>query len=165
MTRLEPSEWDPMQLRQAYGCFPSGVSAVCALDGDEPVGIAASSFTSVSVDPGLVAVCIQNTSTTWPRLRRLRRIGISVLSEKHNREGRALALKNGDRFADVEWSPSDEGAVFIHGAVAWLECSIHSELPAGDHAIVLLAIHALHAEPDRPPLVFHGSRFRRLLPV
>lgn len=165
MVELEPTTGDAGQLRRVYGCFPSGVTAVCALDGDQPVGIAASSFTSVSVDPGMVSVCVQNSSATWPRLKGMRRLGVSVLAEDQNDACRRLSLKTGDRFAGVEWSASGDGAVFVHGAVAWLDCSIHAELPAGDHVLVLLAIHALSAEPDRAPLVFHGSRFRQLAAV
>ncbi|MFF0149245.1 flavin reductase (DIM6/NTAB) family NADH-FMN oxidoreductase RutF [Amycolatopsis sulphurea] len=135
MIELESVTGDPVQLRRAYGCFPSGVTAVCAWAGGVPVGIAASSFTSVSVDPPLVSLCVQNSSTTWPRLRTAPRLGVSVLGQDQN------------------------------GAVAWLDCSIHSEVPAGDHAIVLLRIHALRAEPDDAPLVFHGSRFRQLAAV
>lgn len=165
MVELEAITGDPAQLRRAYGCFPSGVTAICALDGDEPVGIAASSFTSVSLDPGLVSVCVQNSSATWPRLCRMRRLGVSVLAEEQNQACQKLALKTGNRFAGVEWSARQDGAVFVHGAVAWLSCSIHEQIPAGDHAIVLLAVHALRAEPERPPLVFHGSRFRQLVAV
>jgi flavin reductase (DIM6/NTAB) family NADH-FMN oxidoreductase RutF len=162
MDELEPTSGNPTQLRQVYGCFPSGVTAICALEGDEPVGIAASSFTSVSLEPGLVSVCVQNTSATWPRLRRMHRLGISVLAEHHNDACRTLSLKTGDRFAEIDWSASPAGAIFVHDAAAWLECSIHREVQAGDHAVVLLAVHALRADPDRPPLVFHGSRFRQL---
>lgn len=165
MVELEPTTGDAGQLRRVYGCFPSGVTAVCALDGDEPIGIAASSFTSVSVDPAMVSVCVQTSSATWPRLRGMRRLGVSVLAEGQNEACRTLSLKTGDRFAGVGWSASSDGAVLVHDAVAWLDCSIHAELPAGDHLIVLLAIHALRAEPDRAPLVFHGSRFRQLAAV
>lgn len=163
MVSLEATSADPAQLRRAFGCFPSGVTAVCALDDEVPVGIAASSFTSVSMDPALVSVCVQNTSTTWPRLRSLPRLGLSVLAEDQNEACRTLALKTGDRFAGIEWTAVAEGAVLVHGAVLHLDCSIHQEVPAGDHVIVLLAVHALRAEPERAPLVFHGSRFRQLL--
>lgn len=153
---------DPTALRSAYACFPSGVTAVCALIDSRPVGIAASSFTPVSIGPPLVSVCVQNTSTTWPLLRGRRRLGLSVLAEAQDLECRALAMKDGDRFANVDWEFTPEGAVLINGATAWLDCSIHAEVPAGDHAIVLLGIHGLRATPEVPPLVFHGSRFRRL---
>lgn len=153
---------DPAELRRAYACFPSGVVAVCAHDEDEPVGMAASSFTTVSLDPPLVSVCMQDTSTTWPRLRALPRLGVSVLSERHEDGCRSLAAKHGDRFADLDWEADREGAVFLHGAALHLGCSIEAEIPAGDHSVVLLRIHDLGADLDAAPLLFHGSRLTRI---
>jgi flavin reductase (DIM6/NTAB) family NADH-FMN oxidoreductase RutF len=149
-------------LRRAFGCFPSGVTALCALESGTPVGMAASTFTPVSLEPALVSVCVQGTSSTWPRLRGQRRLGLSVLAEGQDPVCRSLAAKDGDRFADVDWESGEDGSVYVHGASLWLDCSVHAELPGGDHTIVLLKIHGLRAEPDRAPLVFHGSRFRRL---
>ncbi|WP_040829892.1 flavin reductase family protein [Nocardia jiangxiensis] len=162
MIRMDPVSMDPVVLRQAFSCFPSGVTAVCAMIGDTPVGMAASSFTSVSVDPPLVSVCVQDTSATWPRLRSLPRLGLSVLAEEHDTACLTLSKKVGDRFDGVEWERSASGAVFVHSSAVWLECSLYRELPAGDHGIALLEIDALRADPDTPPLVFHRSRFRRL---
>jgi flavin reductase (DIM6/NTAB) family NADH-FMN oxidoreductase RutF len=150
------------QLRRAFGCFPSGVTAVCAEVDGVPVGLAASSFTSVSVEPPLVSVCMQHSSTTWPTLRRRPRLGLSVLAEGQDEICARLASKTGDRFAGTDWSASDDGAVHVHGATLWLDCTIHAEVPSGDHDIVLLRIHGVSADPDAAPLVFHGSRFRRL---
>ncbi|MBA4865293.1 flavin reductase family protein [Streptomyces sp. PSKA54] len=153
---------DPAELRQAFGCFPSGVTTLCALDSGTPVGMAASTFTPVSLLPPLVSVCVQDTSSTWPKLRKQSHLGLSVLAEGQDLICRSLASRDGDRFADVDWEAGEDGSVYIHGANLWLDCSIHAELPGGDHTIVLLEIHGLRAEPDRAPLVFHGSRFRRL---
>jgi flavin reductase (DIM6/NTAB) family NADH-FMN oxidoreductase RutF len=162
VVELDDLSADPQELRRAYGCFPSGVTAICTLVDGAPDGMAASSFTSVSLDPPLVSVCVQNTSTTWPRLRHLPRLGVSVLAESQDVMCKTLALKSGDRFAGVDWGATADGAVFVRGATAWLDCSVHSEVPAGDHLIVLLNIHGLRADPDAAPLVFHGSRFRQL---
>jgi flavin reductase (DIM6/NTAB) family NADH-FMN oxidoreductase RutF len=153
---------DGDQLRHAFACFPSGVVAMCAMAEGTPTGMAMSSFTSVSLDPPLVSVCMQDTSATWPRLRRCPRIGLSVLAEGHDDVCHALARKGADRFADIEWTAMPNGSVFVHGASAWFDCSLHQEFPAGDHALALLQLHALWSEPDISPLVFHGSRFRRL---
>jgi flavin reductase (DIM6/NTAB) family NADH-FMN oxidoreductase RutF len=165
MITLQALPGDPSILRRAYGCFPSGVTAVCALLDDAPIGMAASSFTSVSLSPPLVSLCVQHSSRTWPRLRRCPKLGVSVLAATHDTACVSLSRKEGDRFAGFEWEPTEAGAVFVHGATAWLECSVEAELPAGDHAIVLLLIHGLHAEPQTTPLVFHGSRFRTLAAI
>jgi flavin reductase (DIM6/NTAB) family NADH-FMN oxidoreductase RutF len=149
-------------LRRAFGCFPTGVTAVCALVGERPVGLAASSFTSVSLVPPLVSVCLQHSSRTWPLLRGLARVGVSVLAEGQGEVCARLGARHGDRFAGTGWTAGDGGSVFVHGAAAWLDCSVHAEVPSGDHVIVLLRVLGLRADPDTPPLVFHGSRYRRL---
>lgn len=156
---------DSEELRRAFGCFPSGVTAICAFVDGDPVGMAASSFTAVSIDPPLVSICVQNRSTTWPRLRTLPRLGLSVLAQNHADAAISLSRKVGDRFAGVSWASSPAGAVFVDDASAWWDCRVHTEVPAGDHTIVLLEICALGAAPGTPPLVFHGSRFCRLAMV
>lgn len=161
---LEPVT-DDGQLRRAFGCFPSGVAAVCtAIDG-RPVGLVASSFTTVSLRPPLVAINLRHESTTWPVLRTGRRLGLSVLAEDQEEVCRRLAGAAGDRFTGTTWQVTDEGSVVVDGAALWLDCSLHGEVPAGDHDIVLLLVHAVRGRPDVAPLIFHGSRFRRLGPA
>ncbi|WP_264214331.1 flavin reductase family protein [Leisingera thetidis] len=149
-------------LRSAYGCFPSGVVAVSGLSEGKPVSMVASSFVGVSIEPALVAFCVQWSSNTWEVLKGLPRIGISVLGEGHDQNVRRLASRAEDKFDQLGLSVSEEGAVFIDGATAWLDCTLHSVLPAGDHGIVLLEIEALTLRPEAEPLIFHGSRFRAL---
>jgi flavin reductase (DIM6/NTAB) family NADH-FMN oxidoreductase RutF len=153
---------DPRTLRNAFGCFPSGVTAICAMIDGEPVGMAASSFVSVSLDPPLILVCIQNSSSTWKKLKSAPRIGVSVLGEEHDRACSQLAATSGDRFEGLEWSATEGGAVLLEGAVVSLDCSVVEEIGAGDHQLVLLKIEALGFQPSVNPLVFHGSRFRKL---
>jgi flavin reductase (DIM6/NTAB) family NADH-FMN oxidoreductase RutF len=152
----------PASLREAFGHFPSGVIAIAAeLDGVR-VGLAASTFVPVSLNPPLVSFCIQNASETWPRIKDLPMLGISVLSEAHDVAARTLAAKTGDRFAGLETVSSDAGAVFVKGTSVWLESAIEQEVPAGDHTIVILRIHDVTVHDDVPPIVFHRSGFRRL---
>ena len=155
----------PEALREAFATFPSGITAVAAMRNAVPVGLAASSFTSVSLDPPLVSVCIARTSTTWPVLRPAPRLGLSVLAEEHGDVARALAAKGIDRFASISWESADDGAVLVHGAALWLVTELVDMIPAGDHEIALLQITHLWSYPDVLPLVFHGSTFRQLLPI
>jgi flavin reductase (DIM6/NTAB) family NADH-FMN oxidoreductase RutF len=161
----EAERLDPLTLRSAFAQFPTGVVSLCAEVDGSPVGLAASTFVPVSLDPPLVAFCVQNTSATWPRLTGRPRIGVSVLGESHEAAARSLASKTGDRFAGLTLHTTAEGAVLLDGASAWLECSVQQEVPAGDHAVVLLRVHGLQTTPGVAPLVFHGSAFRSLLPV
>ncbi|BDX34815.1 oxidoreductase [Mycobacterium antarcticum] len=156
------TDLSPTSLREAFGHFPSGVIAIAAqLDGIR-VGLAASTFVPVSLDPPLVSFCVQNTSTTWPKLKDLPFLGISVLGEAHDAAAKTLAAKTGDRFAGLETSSSDRGAVFIHGTSVWLESAIEQEVVAGDHTIVVLRVHDITVHDDVAPIVFHRSAFRRL---
>jgi len=149
-------------LRGAYGRFPSGVTAVCGLVGGQPAGIAASSFTAVSLDPPLVSVCVATTSTTWPVLRRASSLGVSVLAEDQGPVARALASKTPDRFASVDWVAEPSGSVFVEGAALWLECRIVRQVAAGDHVIALLEVDRLSRHAVVPPMVFHASTFTSL---
>jgi flavin reductase (DIM6/NTAB) family NADH-FMN oxidoreductase RutF len=154
----------PTDLRRAFSAFPTGVTAIAALVDGVPLGLAASSFASVSLDPPMVSVCIAHTSTTWPLLRHVRRLGVSVLGAHQEQACLQLSARDTDRFAALSWRTSADNGVLLDGSSAWLDCSIEREITAGDHIIVLLRVHDLDADPDVAPLVFHGSQFRQLVP-
>jgi flavin reductase (DIM6/NTAB) family NADH-FMN oxidoreductase RutF len=153
---------DPQRLRHVFGAFPSGVAALAALIDGVPLGIAASTFTSVSLDPPLVSVCVAHTSTTWPSLRTAPRLGISILSADQEQAGRQLGGNQADRFAELSWNATRDGAVLLEGASGWIDASIEQQVRAGDHDIVVLRVHDLDADHDVSPLVFHVSRFWRI---
>ncbi len=152
---------DAPTLRRAFGCFPTGVAAVAAVLDGEPVGMAVSSFTSVSLSPPLAAICVAHTSTTWSLLRGSARLGVSVLAADQHGAGRRLA-GSGDRFEGLTWQEGDGGALLLHEAAATLQTRVEREIEAGDHMLVLLEVLAVDASPDVTPLVFHGSAFHRL---
>lgn len=156
------SDLSPASLRDAFGHFPSGVIAIAAEVDGERVGLAASTFVPVSLDPPLVSFCVQNSSTTWPKLKDLPKLGISVLGESHDAVAKTLAAKTGDRFAGLETKSTEAGAVFIHGTSVWLESAIEQLVLAGDHTIVVLRVHEITVHDDVAPIVFHRSTFRRL---
>ena len=157
----------PTSLREAFSHFPSGVVAIAAEVAGIRHGLAASTFVPVSLDPPLVSFCVQNTSTTWPKLKDLPMLGISVLGESHDDAARTLAAKTGDRFAGLETVSNDSGAVFIKGTALWLESDrmgflLEQLIPAGDHVIVVLRVTEVTVDAEVAPIVFHRSAFRRL---
>jgi flavin reductase (DIM6/NTAB) family NADH-FMN oxidoreductase RutF len=163
MITISDQGFDQPLLRQTFGLFPSGVTAFCGMIDGAPEGIAASSFTSVSLDPPLVSVCVARTSTTWPKLAALPALGLSVLSSGHGMVARRLSAKGVDRFARVDWAATETWAVFVHGATLWLECKPFKTVEAGDHEIIVLAIEGLLMNPDVDPMIFHRSGFHEIL--
>jgi flavin reductase (DIM6/NTAB) family NADH-FMN oxidoreductase RutF len=153
---------DPQLLRAAFGTFPTGVIAVAAEVDAELVGLAASSFTSVSLDPPLVSFSVARTSKTWPVLRRAARLGLTVLADHHGEVCRQLAGPAERRFAGVSVSATAEGAVTLDDGIARFDCSIHQEVEAGDHVLLLLRLHAVEHVETSSPLVFHRGGFGRL---
>lgn len=150
---------DPVRLREAFGIFPSGVVAVAArVDGDA-VGLAASSFTSVSLDPPLVSFSVANTSKTWPALRRAGHLGVTILADHHDVVCRQLAGDVAHRFDGLVVTESEDGALTLDDGLAQFDCSIADEVVAGDHTIVILRLHAVEHADTAQPLVFHRSAF------
>jgi flavin reductase (DIM6/NTAB) family NADH-FMN oxidoreductase RutF len=157
-----PAGLDPHTLRAAFGAFPSGVVAVAAQVRGQLVGIAASSFTSVSLDPPLISFSVATTSQTWPVLRDAPHLGISVLADHHDDVCRQLAGPTEQRFTGLPVRSTGDGAVLLEEAVATFDCSIRDEVEAGDHVIVVLELHAVSDSGVASPLVFHRSGFKKL---
>jgi flavin reductase (DIM6/NTAB) family NADH-FMN oxidoreductase RutF len=154
---------DPDRLREAFGTFPTGVVAVAALVDGSPVGLAASSFSSVSLDPPLVSFSIANTSKTWPDLRTASHLGVTILADHHGVVARQLAGAVEERFDGLDLIATAEGAITLDDGLASFDTTIHQEVVAGDHTIVLLRLHSVQRAEASSPLVFHGSVFRRLM--
>lgn len=146
---------DHLRFRSVLGRFATGVVAITAIDpGGRPVGLAANSFTSVSLDPPLVAFCVAHSSSTWPRLRAARRQCVNILSDRQRRICERLAARGGDKFAGLEWTPSPGGGPVLADSLAWLDCSIRHEQVAGDHMLVIADVHGLDVHQEGDPLLF-----------
>jgi flavin reductase (DIM6/NTAB) family NADH-FMN oxidoreductase RutF len=162
MTFPTNQDLDPSALRRVFGAFPTGVVAVATRVDGRLTGLAANSFTSVSLEPALVSISIANSSKTWPDLRRASRLGITVLADHHNGLARQLAGPVEHRFDGVEVALSDLGAAIVLDGLAHLDTSIYREVEAGDHTLVLLEVHAVAQVAATAPLIFHRSTFHRL---
>jgi len=146
-------------LRRAFSLFPTGVVAMCGHDGDAPVGMTVNSFTSVSLAPPLVSVCVGRHSTSWARLNALPRIGLSILGHDQEALSRQLSARQGDRFSGVTLAPGEHSARFVPGATLWLDCAVADRFSGGDHEIILFEVKRTTLFPDIPPLVFHQSQY------
>lgn len=169
MNTLQPIPRDDVNVsavRRAFARFPSGVVSLIAFVDDQQVGMVASSFTvGVSSDPPLVSVAIQRTSTSWSRLRAATSIGVSVLAADQATLARRMAGPDRHhRFEGVPLLSNGSDARFVGGASAWFECTVYSEVDAGDHTVALLEVVAIRADDHVRPLVFHDSTFHSLTP-
>ena len=166
MTTLSTNQdLDPARLRSAFGIFPTGVVAVAAEVDGRPVGLAASSFTSVSLDPPLVSVNLAVDSKTWPDLRRAAHLGVTILADHHAGVCRQLAGPVDQRFDGLAYAVSEHGALTLDDGLGRFDCTVFQEVQAGDHVLVLLELHHVeqvdHAAAGAP-LVFHRSGFGKL---
>lgn len=151
-------------LRNVLGRFATGVVAVA---GRDPVtgrrsGLVANSFCSVSLEPPLVSFCVAHTSTSWPRIRSAGVLAVSILGAGQREAATRLATPGGDKFTGLPWLESPGGAPILDGALAWLECTVEAEHPAGDHAIVVARVGVLDAAGEGEPLLFFRGAFERL---
>jgi flavin reductase (DIM6/NTAB) family NADH-FMN oxidoreductase RutF len=158
--------FDSAEMRRVLGHYPTGVVVVTALDRNrQPVGLAIGSFTSVSLDPPLVAFLPAKTSTSWPRMSDAATFCVNVLGHHQEQVGRQFAVPGTDKFAGISWTRSPSGNPLLPGVAAWIDCERHSTIDAGDHWIVLGRVRGLWADPHVPgPLVFYRGGYGRLHP-
>ncbi len=156
---VPPPVVDPRLMRDVLGHFASGVTVVTAIAPDGPIGFTCQSFSSLSLDPPLVAFAPSRTSTTWPRLRAAGRFCVNVLAEEQSDLSQAFARSGADKYAGVSWTPSPLGSPVLDGVVAWIDSELWAEYDGGDHTIVVARVLDLGADPGRSPLVFHRGSY------
>ena len=150
---------DPGAMREVLGHFASGVTVVTALTADGPAGFTCQSFSSLSLDPPLVAFAPARSSQTWPALRAIGRFCVNVLAEGQDAVSQNFARSGVDKFARVPWSPSAHGSPVLDGVVAWIDGELWAEYDGGDHSIVVARVLDLGADPERRPLLFHRGSY------
>lgn len=150
---------DPFRFREVMGNYPTGVTVVTGMVEGTPVGMVVGSFTSVSLDPPLVAFLPTTTSETFAKLRKAPSLCINVLANDQVDICQRMASGGPEKFDNVAWTPSPAGAPQIEGAVAYIHC--HSERldAAGDHYIQLCAVDALESNRQVTPLLFFQSGY------
>lgn len=135
MTSFHP---DPSELRQVLGCFVTGVTVVTTLEGgQQPRGFTANSFTSVSLDPPLVLVCIGRSAASHRAFVTGQGFAVNILGEGQQAVSTRFASKSPDKFAGLSWWAGKGGGIVIEGSLAWLDCRLDRVIPAGDHSILL----------------------------
>jgi len=142
--------------KQVMGSFPSGVTVITTLDDDgEIVGMTASAFSSLSIDPALVLFCPNYSSDSYPVLIKNKRFAIHLLSAEQQGEAYAFARKGKDKAQGIDWTLSALGNPLLSKASAIIECELWREYDGGDHAIMVGAVkNLITADQQLAPLVY-----------
>ena len=152
---------DPATYRTVLGHFATGVALITAVDGEEPVGMACNSFTSVSLEPPLVLFCAATSSSTWPRIQRAGKWAANFLAEDGEETCRLFAQKGADRFAHVAYTIGRSGSPVLDHALAFVDCETVAEHDAGDHIIVVGQVLELGYASEGKPLLFYRGGYGR----
>ena len=145
---------DSGEFRNVLGHFPTGVTAVTAVNNGKPIGMAIGSFTSVSLEPPLVAFLPGKESGSWKEIREAGSFCVNVMGQDQMEVCGVMASRAEDKFADVEWSPAGSGSPIISGSIAYIDCDIEMIHDGGDHDIVIGRVLKLEVMDSKSPLVF-----------
>ncbi len=159
---MEVTGIDTGDYRKTLSQFCTGVVLVTGCVDGQPAGFAAQSFTSVSLEPPLVAVCPARTSVSWPRVRAGGGFCINILGVDQQPLCEAFARSGGDKFRDVSWRRGVTGAPIIDGVLAYIDCELQMEHDGGDHVIAVGRVRQLHTlDPTGSPLLFFRGAYGR----
>ncbi|HVR98945.1 MAG TPA: flavin reductase family protein [Thermoanaerobaculia bacterium] len=153
------------QFKDALRHFPAGVTIVTIRAGEQVHGLTVSAFTSVSADPPLIMVIIENRHRAYPLLQEDGAVyAVNILREDQaDLSNRFAWTKDEDRFALGNWGMAVTGAPVLVDALAWLDCRVHARYPAGSHTIYVGEVHASSVpESELPPLIYWNRAYRKL---
>ena len=160
-----PSPLDPKALRQALGCFATGVTVITTLDHkDRPVGVTANSFNAVSLDPPLVLFSLDRRAHSLWAFLSAQHFAVNVLAADQGALSDRFARASAEKWQQVDYRRWDSGCPILPGCAANFDCSIRYTHNGGDHVIFVGEVTALACDPARPPLLFHGGRYGALAP-
>ncbi|GAA2855485.1 flavin reductase family protein [Nonomuraea rubra] len=151
--------------RRALAVHASGVVVITAQTGGVPVGLTATSFSSVSLEPPLVSFYVDRSSTTWPLLGAADHFAVNILASDQAEVATRFARKGADRFAPpTRWRPGPLGAPLLRDVFAHLVCLPYERAEVGDHLLVVGLVAEVETHSTGRPLLYHQGRFGRFLP-
>lgn len=157
---------DPQTYRRVLGQYPTGVCVVTAISPEHGLsGMVVGSFTSVSLDPPLIAFFPAKSSTSWPKIEAAGHFCVNILSADQEDVCRTFFATSGDKFTGLKTTPASSGAPVIDGAVAWIDCAIDRVDDAGDHYLVMGRVLELGTATAALPLLFFQGGYGRFAPM
>ena len=156
---------DSREIRDIIGHFATGVTVVTTRDGaGSPFGLTVNAFTSLSLNPPLVVVCIDKAAQCYSCFEESKVFAVNVLSEDQEELSRRFATKGIEKFGEIKWHRGENNVPLLDGSIGTIECKIVNSYEGGDHTIYLGEIVSANATEDRPLLFFKGKYHRLPLP-
>ena len=160
--RVPPMAISQEEFRYTLSHFASGVTIVTTREADgRPTGLTAAAFTSVSLDPPLVLVCVDRSSNSYPALMAHGRFAVHVLTTEQEALSRRFATKEDNKFVDVPLTSGKLDLPILDRALVVLECRTVSTYEGGDHTIFIGEVEAAHTGQGSP-LLYYCGRYNRL---
>lgn len=156
---------DKGEFRRVLGHFAAGVTVVTTVGRDGvPYGLTATAFTSVSLDPPLVLVCIDKRSESLPHIQDSQSFAVNFLAFEQQELSRRFATTGGDKFAGLDLGRAATGAPVLAQAIGFVDCRVVNTIEAGDHFLFIGQVEAADARSAQPLLYFSGA-YRQLQPT
>ena len=163
ITGEDRSGHDPRTLRDALGCFATGVTVVTCLGPDgNPAGLTVNSFTSVSLDPPLLLVCLHKMAASATALTEASHFAVNVLQTGQQPASIRFATRDEDRFGATPWACGEAGAPILKDSLGVFECERYAVHDGGDHHILIGQVVKASFDGGLDPLLFFRGRYRRL---
>jgi flavin-dependent trigonelline monooxygenase, reductase component len=149
---------DPGALRQAFGTFVTGVTVITTHDADgNPRGMTANSFTSVSLDPPLLLVCVGKSAASYSSFAATEHFAVNLLHEGQVDVSATFASKSPDKFHTVNHDKVHTGAPILTDSLTWFDCTVNNRIDAGDHVVLIGQVRAFGTSPKLPLCFCRGS--------
>jgi flavin reductase (DIM6/NTAB) family NADH-FMN oxidoreductase RutF len=154
---------DPRTLRDALGCFATGVTVVTCLGPDgTPAGLTVNSFTSVSLDPPLLLVCLHKMAASSTQLTETPYFAVNVLQTGQQPASIRFSTRDEDRFGATPWACGEAGAPILKDSLGVFECERYAVHDGGDHHILIGQVVKASFDGSLDPLLFFRGKYRRL---
>ena len=153
---------DPRTLRDALGCFATGVTVVTCQTDDGPAGLTVNSFTSVSLDPPLLLVCLNKSASSAQPLIEAPHFAVNVLQTRQQPASIRFSTRDEDRFGATPWSNGEAGAPIFEESLGVFECAHHAVHDGGDHHILIGRVIKARFDAALDPLLYFRGSYRRL---
>ena len=151
---------DPRTFRNVLGQFCTGITIITTVHDGAPTGFACQSFAALSLDPPMVLFCPTKQSRSWQAIAASGRFCVNMLHEDQQHVSARFGSREPDKFAGIDWRPSELGSPIISGSLAHIDCTVASVHDGGDHFVVFGAVRSMsepHTLKPRPLLFYRGE--------